>query len=97
MNFLVRWLIRVKLWIKWDKVFMSGPSKICGRQPLKNLKDYGLLKQTISLQTFKRLSSTNFTWSTIEYFVPNGIPWLHRWKPSRLWCVFYIHLVYKFK
>ena len=34
----------------WDKVFKDGPSKICGRQPLKNLKGYGLLKQTISLQ-----------------------------------------------
>ena len=22
----------------WDKVFKSGPSRICGRQPLKNLK-----------------------------------------------------------
>ena len=22
----------------WDKVFKNGPSKICGRQPLKNLK-----------------------------------------------------------
>ena len=28
----------------WDKVFKSGPSKICGRQRLKNLKGYGLLK-----------------------------------------------------
>ena len=37
----------------WDKVFQSGPSKICGRQPLKNLKGYGLLKWTISLQIFK--------------------------------------------
>ena len=27
----------------WDKVFKSGPSKICGRQPLKNVKGYGLL------------------------------------------------------
>ena len=35
-----------------DKVFKSGPSKICGRQLLKNLKGYGLLKQTISLQDF---------------------------------------------
>ena len=26
-----------------DKVFKNGPSKICGRQPLKNLKGYGLL------------------------------------------------------
>ena len=24
--------------IKWDKVFKNGRSKICGRQPLKNLK-----------------------------------------------------------
>ena len=37
---------------KWDKVFKSGLSKFCGRQPLKNLKGYGLLKQTISLQNF---------------------------------------------
>ena len=29
---------------KWDKVLKNGPSKICGRQPLKNLKGYGLLK-----------------------------------------------------
>ena len=28
----------------WDKLFKSGPSKICGKQPLKNLKGYGLLK-----------------------------------------------------
>ena len=28
----------------WNKVFKNGSSKICGRQPLKNLKVYGLLK-----------------------------------------------------
>ena len=28
-------------------------------------------KQTIWLQIFKRLSSTNFTWFILEYFVPN--------------------------
>ena len=39
----------------WHKVFKSGTSKICGRQPLKHLKGYGLLK--------------HFTWSTLEYFV----------------------------
>ena len=27
----------------WVKVFKNGPSNICGRQPLKNLKWYGLL------------------------------------------------------
>ena len=27
----------------WDKVFKNGIRKICGGQPLKNLKGYGLL------------------------------------------------------
>ena len=36
----------------WDKVFKNGPNKICGRQPLKNLKWYGLPRQTVSLQFF---------------------------------------------
>ena len=53
----------------WDKVFKNGPSKICGRQPFKHLKGYGLLKQTLILQIFKRPPSTNFTWSILEYFV----------------------------
>ena len=34
------------------KIFKNGPSKICGRQPFKNSKWYGLPKQTISLQIF---------------------------------------------
>ena len=34
---------------KWDKVFKIGPSKICGRQPLKNLKGSGLLKVRYSI------------------------------------------------
>ena len=29
----------------WDKVFKTGPSKVCGRQPSKNLKGYGMFKQ----------------------------------------------------
>ena len=29
---------------KWDKVFKDGTSKICGRQPLKNLNGYGLFE-----------------------------------------------------
>ena len=28
--------------IIWNKIFKNGPSEICGRQPLKNLKWYGL-------------------------------------------------------
>ena len=34
------------------QVFKSGPSEIGGRQPLKDLKGYGLLKQTICPQIF---------------------------------------------
>ena len=30
-----------------EKVFKNGLSEICGRQPLKNLKEYGLLKHCL--------------------------------------------------
>ena len=47
---------KMKLWMKrksiWDKVFKNGPSEICGRQPLKNLKWYGLLKHGFFLISF---------------------------------------------
>ena len=36
-------MILSKLINIWDKVFKNGPSKICGSQPLKNLRGYGLL------------------------------------------------------
>ena len=29
---------------KWVKVFKNGPSKICGRQSLENIKEYILLR-----------------------------------------------------
>ena len=42
-------------WFRWagkrDKVFKNRPSKICGRQPLKNLKGYGVPKVTFSLSS----------------------------------------------
>ena len=37
-----------------NKVFKNGPSKICGRQPLNNLKGYGLLKQRYLLFGIKK-------------------------------------------
>ena len=46
----------------WFKVFKNGRSKIRGKQPLKNLKWYGLPKE----------SSTNFAWSILEYLDPFG-------------------------
>ena len=33
----------------WNKVFKSGLSKFCTKQPLKNLKGYGLLNEITSL------------------------------------------------
>ena len=38
------WSSSAKIGINWDILFKNGPSKICGRQPLKNLKGYGLPK-----------------------------------------------------
>ena len=74
-----------------DKVFKNGPSKICGRQPSKNLNWYDLLRQTISLQIFERFSSTNFTSSILEYLdsfiiIKNMMTWM--WFFSRI-----IHLL----
>ena len=40
----------------WDKAFKSGLSEFCGRQPLKNLKGYGLLKHTLSHLWIEKLS-----------------------------------------
>ena len=51
----------------WVKVFKNGPSKICKRQ-FKNLKRYGLLMQTISLQIFLKAAFHKFYW------VHSGIP-----------------------
>ena len=42
----------------WVKKFKNEPSKICGKQPLKNLKWY--------IVCFLKASS-NFTWSILEY------------------------------
>ena len=38
--------------VESDKVSNNGPSKICGKQPLKKLNWYGLLRQSIPLQIF---------------------------------------------
>ena len=47
--------------ITWGKVFKNRPSKICGRQPLKNVADY-------ITSNFLKAVSTNSTWSILEYF-----------------------------
>ena len=54
----------------WNKVFKNGPSEICGRQILKNLKGYGLLKQTIHFKFFEgclpQISSGPFSLSVTQ-------------------------------
>ena len=39
--------------MKWKKVFKNGPSKICGRQPLKNLNWYVFLSRSYRFKFFK--------------------------------------------
>ena len=55
-----------KFRVLWDKVFKSGPSKICGKQPLKSLK------QTISPHIFKGclLQILLGRFLNLEFFVP---------------------------
>ena len=39
-----------------DKVFKNGQSKICGRQPFKNLKGYGLPGIASSILTIEAIA-----------------------------------------
>ena len=54
----------------WVKVFRNGPSKICGRQPLKDLKRYDLRKADYTLSNFLNAVSLKFYQVHREYFVP---------------------------
>ena len=65
--------IDILIWICWYDiiwvyVFKNRPSKICGRQPLKDFKWYDLLRQTISSQIFKAVFHK-------FYLVLSWIPW----------------------
>ena len=58
------------LYLIWNKVFKNGPSKICGRQPLKNLKGYGLPKaRHTSSNVLKAVFHSHYL-SILKYFVP---------------------------
>ena len=46
-------------------MFKNGPSKICGRQPLKNFKGY-------APSNFLKAVFHKFTFSILEYFASNG-------------------------
>ena len=49
-----RIIVIIRQWRRciWVKVFKNGPSMVCGRQPLKSLKWYGLLRQKTVLELF---------------------------------------------
>ena len=61
--------IRVNVSEIWNEVFKNGRSKICGRQPLQNLKRYGLLKHN---NYYKVKIETN--WFCKRFITPFG--WL---------------------
>ena len=48
-----KWNESYRLTVIWDKVFKNGPSKIYGKQPLKNLKRYGHLSRPYHFKIFK--------------------------------------------
>ena len=67
------------LFYKWDKVFKNGPSKICGRQPVKNLFSPFL---NTSSQMFDRLNQSSIdlsalrkTFADTEFFLGRIFPY----------------------
>ena len=61
-------------------VFKSGPSKICGRQPLKNLKVYGLLMHlVISIWCLPNILASNMHTSVCFFLLEiSRFPYLQR-------------------
>ena len=56
----------------WDKVFKNGPSKICARQPLKNVKWFGVLtaqkmKFSVWLHLLKKSLMENFIFGAMVW------------------------------
>ena len=54
-------------WNKLDKVFKNGPSKICGRQPLKIPP--GSFLNTLSQRMFQRVDNWTELFSCDEIFL----------------------------
>ena len=45
--------LQICIYIKWVMVFKNGPSKICGREPLKNWSDMVCLSRPYHFKIFK--------------------------------------------
>ena len=50
-------------------MFENGPSKICGRQIFKNLKEYGVLKIHIIISNTETSSTRRNIYSPVDLFV----------------------------
>ena len=50
----------------WGKVFKNGPSAICGRQPLKKLKWYGLLVSNILEKKTQKVFTNGTKYSRMD-------------------------------
>ena len=65
------------LCVSWVKVFKNGPSKICGRQPLKVFKGYlpqillGPFLNTLTLSQWLRIYFLHFMFPTIYWKLVN--------------------------
>ena len=76
----------------WVKVFKNGPSKICGRQPLKNLKRYGLPKADHTPSNYLKAILNKF------YLVHSWIPChiFQRWTSTNFTWLYLEHLSHIF-
>ena len=50
----------------WDKVFKNGPTKICGRQSLKNFA-WSILEYSVPFLNLFSMSSSSFFLNNYEY------------------------------
>ena len=69
-------------WIKnnWDKVFKNGPSKMCGRQRLKNMKWYDFLKAP-----FHKFSTNGSLLNTSPQLFLNLLKCFHDFLNKNIW------------
>ena len=69
----------------WDKVFKKRPSTICGRQPSKNLKGYGLLYVDHTPSNLLKAVFHKFylvhSWILCPIYFLNSI----YWKETEIW------------
>ena len=79
-NIVSFWILLLGRKEKWLKVFNNGPSKICGGQPLKNLKCYGLSKADHTHSNF--LKAIFYKFYLVHSWILCPKNW---WRPQSRW------------